>query len=123
MSTAAPVTDQSRYVQLPNGSYMEWPQGVSAEDFKAKAATVGGAPPDAPPEQTMMQKVGQGAEDFGKGMLKGAGSTAESLGHLVLPDWALKMAGKTPPGPSPMLQPTNTMQRLGKGTEQVGEFM
>jgi hypothetical protein len=27
----------SRYVQLPNGSYLEWPEGVSASDFKAKA--------------------------------------------------------------------------------------
>lgn len=26
-----------RYVQLPNGSYLEWPDGVSADDFKAKA--------------------------------------------------------------------------------------
>jgi hypothetical protein len=26
-----------RYVQLPDGSYLEWPQGVSADEFKAKA--------------------------------------------------------------------------------------
>ena len=29
---------QPRYVEMPNGSYLEWPEGVSAEDFKAKAA-------------------------------------------------------------------------------------
>ena len=28
----------TRYVKLPNGSYMEWPDGVSAEEFKAKAS-------------------------------------------------------------------------------------
>src|SRR5580692_10399046 len=27
----------TRYVQLPNGKYLEWPEGVSAADFKAKA--------------------------------------------------------------------------------------
>jgi hypothetical protein len=34
----------SRYVQLPNGSYLEWPEGVSAATFKAKATKLGLAP-------------------------------------------------------------------------------
>lgn len=29
---------QPRYVELPNGSYLEWPEGVSAAEFKAKAS-------------------------------------------------------------------------------------
>lgn len=32
-----------RYVQLPNGSYLEWPEGVSAAEFKAKAGRYTGA--------------------------------------------------------------------------------
>jgi len=38
---------QPRYVQLPGGSYLEWPQGVSAEEFRAKAAKVVASPPPA----------------------------------------------------------------------------
>jgi hypothetical protein len=42
---------QSRYVQVPNGSYLEWPEGVSADEFKAKAAKVGATPTaEAPAE-------------------------------------------------------------------------
>jgi hypothetical protein len=35
----------SRYVALPNGSYMEWPEGVSAATFKAKATKAMGTTP------------------------------------------------------------------------------
>lgn len=38
-----------RYVQLPNGSYLQWPEGVSAETFKAKATKLMGTQaPEAP---------------------------------------------------------------------------
>src|ERR1700733_14862407 len=40
---------QPRYVEMPNGSYLEWPEGVSAEEFKAKASRIGIAPAAAPP--------------------------------------------------------------------------
>ena len=75
MSTTAPVTDQSRYVQLPNGSYMEWPQGVSADEFKAKAAKVPGSPPEQTPGllDTMKRNFDsntQGAQP-GDGMISG----------------------------------------------------
>lgn len=33
---------QPRYVELPNGSYLEWPEGVTADQFKAKALKVMG---------------------------------------------------------------------------------
>ena len=36
----------TRYVQLPNGKYLEWPEGVSAADFKAKAQKL--AVPETP---------------------------------------------------------------------------
>ena len=38
-----------RYVQLPNGSYLHWPEGVSAATFKAKATKLMG--PQVPTEQ------------------------------------------------------------------------
>ena len=38
----------SRYVQLPNGSYLEWPEGVSAATFKAKATKIMGSGPELP---------------------------------------------------------------------------
>jgi hypothetical protein len=34
-----------RYVQLPNGSYLQWPDGVSAATFKAKATKLMGSSP------------------------------------------------------------------------------
>ena len=41
----------TRYVELPNGSYLEWPEGVSAADFKAKAQRLlGPRPGTAHPE-------------------------------------------------------------------------
>jgi hypothetical protein len=50
---------QSRYVQLPNGSYLEWPEGVSAEEFKAKAGKLMGTSPtpsNAKPLQTHIKE-------------------------------------------------------------------
>ena len=38
----------SRYVELPNGSYLEWPEGVSAATFKAKATKLMGGQSSAP---------------------------------------------------------------------------
>jgi len=47
---------QPRYVQLPGGSYLEWPQGVSAEEFRAKAAKVIASPPP-PAKSTAVDKM------------------------------------------------------------------
>jgi hypothetical protein len=44
-----------RYVQLPNGSYLEWPENVSADEFKAKALKVMGQTPAAP--ETAVDKM------------------------------------------------------------------
>src|SRR5580658_9672917 len=44
----------TRYVQLPNGKYLEWPEGVSAADFKAKAQKlVGPETPGLEPGQSL----------------------------------------------------------------------
>lgn len=43
-----PQQAQSRYVQMPDNSYVEWPEGVSAEDFKAKVLGRFGNQPPAP---------------------------------------------------------------------------
>jgi hypothetical protein len=40
-----------RYVQLPNGSYLQWPEGVSAATFKAKATKLMGEKPSTPPDR------------------------------------------------------------------------
>jgi len=76
--------------------------------------------------QTTTEKFVDTAEDFGKGMLKGAGSTANSIGHILVPDWAVRMAGGTPPTAeqeNAVFAPTNTAQSIGKGVEQAGEFL
>ena len=61
-----------RYVQLPNGSYLQWPEGVSAAEFKAKAQKVMGSqkasetPLPAGVKQTGFNSAGQrmiGTED------------------------------------------------------------
>src|ERR1035441_9850540 len=41
----------SRYVELPNGSYLEWPEGVSANTFKAKATKLMGSKPTETPNR------------------------------------------------------------------------
>jgi hypothetical protein len=50
---------QPRYVQLPNGSYLEWPEGISAEEFKTKAAKLMGTSPtpsNAKPQQAHIKE-------------------------------------------------------------------
>jgi len=48
---------QTRYVQLPNGSYLEWPEGVSADEFKAKALKVMGQPASNVRPDTAVDKM------------------------------------------------------------------
>jgi hypothetical protein len=88
-----------RYVQLPNGSYLEWPEGVSAADFKAKAQKlIGGPSPDNPaapyqPPKPDLQRVASpvtAAREFGGGllhtipdMLTHPGETLSSMGQPV----------------------------------------
>lgn len=78
-----------------------------------------------PQEPTMLQKAFSGAKDLGIGALKGAGSTANNLGHLVYPDWLAKHITGAPSAEQQesYFKPANTTQAVGKGIEQVGEFM
>ena len=111
---------------------MPQPQS-KAPDFIPESSTSDFIPEDggqqqaAQPEPTFMQKMASGAKDLGKGVLEGVGSDAYNLGEL---------AGKTPLigkylAPSDearqhlhdLITPANTMQSVGRGAEQVGEFL
>ena len=83
----------------------------------------GSATPTAEP--TMAQRVGGWAGDAGVGILKGAGSTAYNIGKALYPDVIAKhMTGVVPPEQERQaFAPTNTAQSIGKGAEQIGEFM
>lgn len=49
----------SRYVELPNGSYLEWPEGVSAATFKAKATKLGLAPKESESPNRVNESMGK----------------------------------------------------------------
>lgn len=93
----------------PNNDWKIWQQGS--------------ATPTAEP--TMMQQIGGWAGDVGKGILKGAGSTAYNIGKVLYPDVIAKhMTGVVPPEQERQaFAPTNTAQSIGKGAEQIVEFM
>ncbi len=119
---------QSRYVELPNGSYMEWPEGVSAAEFKAKAARVMGGPrpgtthpelaESSPVDIGTADRAMRGLGNVGIGVAKGVGSM-------------LNEAGKLTPFGSPLssrreekyLAPSTTGQKIGKGVADVGGFL
>src|SRR5437660_2993403 len=81
--------------------------------------------PLAPPP-TMGQQILGGAKDFGAGALKGLMHTGTSLsplinkipgiGETLAPSQGIKAAQQ-------IEKPSNTMQKVGYGAEQVGEFM
>lgn len=48
-----------RYVQLPNGSYLQWPEGVSAETFKAKATKLMGTQAPEVPTNKVNDSMGK----------------------------------------------------------------
>jgi hypothetical protein len=84
------------------------------------------APASAPPEPqpSMMQQAGTMAKDLGTGILKGAGSTANNIGHMLYPDFIAKHLTGTPSAEQQesYFAPKNTTQAVGKGAEQIGEF-
>jgi hypothetical protein len=91
---------------------------------RAKLSDVQQVPSQVQPEPGMGAQFMQGAENLGKGMLKGAGSTANSIGSMLIPDRLVRALGGTPPTqPPPMLQTHGTAQGIGKGIEQAGEFL
>jgi hypothetical protein len=82
-------------------------------------------PPPPPPPPSMLQQAGGAVKNFGTGILKGAGSTANNIGSLVYPHWLQqKLTGQdSSASEQKLFQPQGTAQALGKGAEQVGEFM
>ena len=93
------------------------------------AAGVNIAPTEKPP--SLMQRAVSGAEDLGKGLLEGAGSTVYNIGSLLYPDWlARRVSGLTPEQQTAqtardrtLFQPANQKQGITKGLEQAAEFL
>jgi len=79
-------------------------------------------PPAAQP--SLLQKAGTVASDLGAGILKGAGSTANNIGHVLYPDFIAKHLTGAPSSQQQesYFKPANTTQAIGKGAEQIGEF-
>ena len=109
-------------VQLPDGNVGEFPASMGQDQIQSVLAKQ--FPPPAPPPSTL-DKVETGAKDLGVGVLKGAGSTANTIGHLVYPDWLARHLTGTedPQKEKQVFAPVNTTQSVGKGIEQAGEFL
>lgn len=95
------------------------PTNDSATDdwkvFNADSAT--------PPPSTGSQVIGA-LKNVGIGALKGAGSTLNSIGSLLYPDFIAKhFTGVETPQDQELLTPHGTAQKVGKGIEQTGEFL
>jgi hypothetical protein len=84
----------------------------------------------------MLQQGMSALGNFGKGVAKGAGSTANSIGRMLLPDALLNEINTANKGhnapqiPVPSAEqeesyfaPHGTAQNIGYGGEQVGEFL
>ena len=93
------------------------PYAISDEEMKQAI----GAPEETTPEPSTMQTIGQGAMDLGKGVVKGALSTAQHVGSMIFPN-ALAAKFGMAPGSDKAFEPHGTMQNIGKGAEQIGEF-
>ena len=107
---------------MPTRDFLENAKPVQQSDFLAEAKPVEPPPTEQPP--SMMKQAGTMAKDFGIGALKGAGSTANNIGHLLYPDWLAKHLTGTPSAEQQegYFAPKNTAQAVGKGAEQIGEF-
>lgn len=113
--------------------YAQPAQGGDKWAQYAQPAAQEASVPSAPP--SLLQDIGQGAKDLGAGVLKGGLHTISSAD-----DWATKHLGSwatTPFGQAntpensaratayakDLSTPTNTMQKIGSGVEQAGEFL
>lgn len=84
------------------------------DEFDQYKATQQAAPP------TMGQTILQGAKDFGTGVAKGAANTLYAPRRILSNYFPSMKEGLPPPG---ALDPQGTMQSVGKGVEQAGEFL
>lgn len=74
-----------RYVQLPNGSYLQWPEGVSAATFKAKATKLMGnssLPVSTRGPMTMPMPNPMGPKPFTERLMDYIGQSVESTAKL-----------------------------------------
>lgn len=107
---------------MPTKDFLENAKPVQQVDFLADAKPVEQPPTPKPP--SMAQQAGTLAKDFGTGILKGVGSTANNIGHMLYPDFIAKHLTGAPSAEQQegYFKPSNTTQAVGKGLEQVGEF-
>lgn len=95
-----------RYVQLPNGSYLQWPEGVSAATFKAKATKLMG--------QSGLPVSTRGASDM---PLPNPSAPKSFIGRLM--DYVGQSAESTAKLPSSLASRTREIYQQGK---QQGGF-
>lgn len=122
-----PEPQQPRYVQMPDESYVEWPEGVSAEDFKAKVAGKYGNEAQGPGLTGIEHhQVPHSAAEAGKEVIKGVGNIgAGGLGTLAtigrLTPWGAAadklMGGSTiyGEGYDALTHPKETAKSVGRG--------
>jgi hypothetical protein len=119
----------ARYVQLPDGRYLEWPEGIPADEFKAKAAPIvwqsAAGPytrPPAPQLKPVISPIGTG-EQFLKGfagtipnMIRHPLDTARSIAQPLedlMPDYGGALSGKGPlPGTEAMQHGAETLNAI-----------
>jgi hypothetical protein len=68
----------------------------------------------------------QAAHDVAIGGVKGIGNTLNNVGSYIVPDRLVKAVGGTVPTEQQKksyFEPKNTAQAIGKGAEQIGEFL
>lgn len=78
------------------------------------------------PEPSVASEIGTGIKNLGVGAMKGAGSTANAIGKILLPDAALKAVGMHVPTAeeeSHAFSPQGTAQSVGYGLEHAGEWL
>lgn len=113
-------------VQLPDGNFGEFPASMKPEEIEAVLAKQFPKSTQAQtPEQPLLSRAFESAKDFGTGVLKGAGSTFNNIGHMLYPDALAKHITGVPSSEQQesYFKPANTSQVIGKGLEQVGEFL
>jgi hypothetical protein len=112
-------------------------QGVSNPPNDGQVENVNNPPATLPadfngwdkpaPQPSLTQRLGQGAEDLGKGALEGIGSDVYNAGNAA---GELPLIGKyLQPSPEAqehlrsLITPADTTQKVGRGLEQAGEFL
>lgn len=116
---------------MPDGPEQNPYAKIYADAMKqAPPPAAAGAAPAEAPQQSMMQQMGTGVENLGKGALKGIANTSAGIGtmeHALFPQ-SLRNTGYGKDFEEGLdtlksaAVPHGTMQSLGKGAEQMAEF-